>query len=246
MRAVRVGAADLLAGDHDVGDAARIGLVEELAVGDIAAAGALPGILEQGHERQHQQEDDDPQGEIAEVRVHRDRFCPWGSRRRCPSRRPASPRSANLGVPAPLAKGMRRACGATFLLSLTSARAAAAAPGQKRDAPIRPDLDQRAAEASSCSARLPRARSGSSRGHAPRGGRAAPDGCGRPRRRRLRQRRRGAGSPRARAEASRRQASTLPLPAARRASARTAAARAASASSARCARDGSEPPGAPA
>ena len=31
---------------------------------------AVPGILEQRHEREHQQEDDDPQGEIAEVRVH--------------------------------------------------------------------------------------------------------------------------------------------------------------------------------
>ena len=63
-------AADLLAGDHDVEDAAVVGFVEELAIGDVAAAGPVPRILEQRHEREHQQKDDDPQGEIAEVGVH--------------------------------------------------------------------------------------------------------------------------------------------------------------------------------
>jgi hypothetical protein len=34
-------------------------------------ARALAGVLEQGHQREHQQEDDDPQGEISKIRVHR-------------------------------------------------------------------------------------------------------------------------------------------------------------------------------
>ena len=65
--AVRVGAADLRAGDHHVGDAPGIGLAQKLAIGDVAAAAALAWVLEQGHERQHQEEDDDPQGEVAEI-----------------------------------------------------------------------------------------------------------------------------------------------------------------------------------
>ena len=39
--AVRIGAADLRAGNHHVGDAAGIGFAQELAVGDVAAAAAL-------------------------------------------------------------------------------------------------------------------------------------------------------------------------------------------------------------
>ena len=64
---VRIGAADLRAGNHHVGDAAGIGFAQKLAVGNIAATAALAGTLEQGHERQHQQEDDNPQGEVAEI-----------------------------------------------------------------------------------------------------------------------------------------------------------------------------------
>jgi hypothetical protein len=75
---VREGAADLRPGDHHVGDAPRIGLVQELAVGDVAAAAALPGVLEQRHERQDQKEDHHPQGEVAERRIHRIRSAPEG------------------------------------------------------------------------------------------------------------------------------------------------------------------------
>ena len=47
-----------------------IDLVQELAIGDIAAGRALARVLEQRDERQDEQEDDDPKGEIAEVRIH--------------------------------------------------------------------------------------------------------------------------------------------------------------------------------
>ena len=42
-----------------------------LAEGDVGAGGLLRRALEQGHQRQHQQEDDHPQGEVAKVWVHR-------------------------------------------------------------------------------------------------------------------------------------------------------------------------------
>ena len=52
-------------------DLAGIGVVQELAVGDLAAAAPVPRVLEQGDQGQHQQEDDDPQGKVAKIRVHR-------------------------------------------------------------------------------------------------------------------------------------------------------------------------------
>ena len=64
---VGIGAADLGAGDHHAGDAPGIGIAQKLAIGDVAAAAALAWALEKGHERQHQEKDDDPQGEVAEI-----------------------------------------------------------------------------------------------------------------------------------------------------------------------------------
>ena len=69
--AVGVGAVDLRALDDDVAHAALIDLVEELREGDVRATRALAGILEQREQRKQQQDDDHPQGEIAQIRVHR-------------------------------------------------------------------------------------------------------------------------------------------------------------------------------
>ena len=72
------GAADLRAGYHDIGDPPSIGLVQKLAIGDVASAGAMARVLEKRDKRKHQQEDDNPQGKVAEVRIHWIRSAPGG------------------------------------------------------------------------------------------------------------------------------------------------------------------------
>jgi hypothetical protein len=68
--AIGIRAGDLLPGDHDIRDPSVVRVAEELAVGDVAAAAALAGVLEQRDERQDQQENDHPKGEVAKVRIH--------------------------------------------------------------------------------------------------------------------------------------------------------------------------------
>jgi hypothetical protein len=65
-----IDAVDVLAGDRDALHLAELDVAEEFRIRDVRAAGALSGILEDGDERQDQQEDDDPQGEISEIRIH--------------------------------------------------------------------------------------------------------------------------------------------------------------------------------
>ena len=68
--AVGVMAGDFVARDGDVADMALIGLGEQLAEIDFLGRGALAGVLEQHHQRDHQKNDDHPQSEIAEIRIH--------------------------------------------------------------------------------------------------------------------------------------------------------------------------------
>ena len=63
-------AGNLRAGDRDVANVAGVGVGQQLAERDFARRGLLAGALEQGHQRQHEQEDDHPQGEISVIRVH--------------------------------------------------------------------------------------------------------------------------------------------------------------------------------
>ncbi len=71
VAATHIGPGHILPGDHHRLDLAGIGIVQQLAVGNLAAAAPMPRILEQRDEGEHKQEDDDPQGEVAEIRVHR-------------------------------------------------------------------------------------------------------------------------------------------------------------------------------
>ena len=87
-RAVGVGAGDLLAGDDDVADLALVDLGQELRIGDVVAGGALSGVLEQIEERDQDQPDDHPQGEITEIRVHR---VPFDAPPEATAPRPATP-----------------------------------------------------------------------------------------------------------------------------------------------------------
>ena len=63
-------AGNLRARDRDVANVAGVGVGQELAEGDLARRRLLARALEQGHERQNEQEDDHPQGEISIVCVH--------------------------------------------------------------------------------------------------------------------------------------------------------------------------------
>lgn len=67
---IREGAGNLLAGDDDVRHASGLGLVDQLAIGDFIGAGPLARALEQSDERQDQQKDHHPEGEIAKIRIH--------------------------------------------------------------------------------------------------------------------------------------------------------------------------------
>ena len=70
LAAIGQRAVDLRSLDDDVRHPARIHLAEELAVVHLVGRAALPGILEQRHEREHEKEDDHPKGEIPDVRIH--------------------------------------------------------------------------------------------------------------------------------------------------------------------------------
>jgi hypothetical protein len=63
-------AGNLGARDRDVANVAGVSVGQQLAERDFARRGLLAGALKQSHERQHEQEDDHPQGEITVIRVH--------------------------------------------------------------------------------------------------------------------------------------------------------------------------------
>ena len=56
--------------DQDVADAALVDLVQELRERDVLGGGVLAGVLKQREQRKQQQDNDDPQGEIAQIGVH--------------------------------------------------------------------------------------------------------------------------------------------------------------------------------
>jgi hypothetical protein len=60
--------------DYDIADVILINFGEELRERDVLRGGALTGILEKREQRQQQQNDNDPEGKIAQVRVHRSSF----------------------------------------------------------------------------------------------------------------------------------------------------------------------------
>ena len=57
-------------GNCHVLDLALLDLADEAAVADFLDLAALAGILEQGEERKDQHEDDGPEGEGPDVRIH--------------------------------------------------------------------------------------------------------------------------------------------------------------------------------
>jgi hypothetical protein len=68
--AVGVGAMDFLALDDDVADLAGINVIEQLRERDVLRNRALPRVLEYREKRQQQQDDNHPEGEIAQIGIH--------------------------------------------------------------------------------------------------------------------------------------------------------------------------------
>ncbi len=68
--AVGEGPVDLGTLDQHVAHPALIDLGEQLREGNVLRRGTLPRILEQGEQREKQQHDDHPEGEIAQIGVH--------------------------------------------------------------------------------------------------------------------------------------------------------------------------------
>ncbi len=61
---------DFVALNEDVAHTAGIDLGEKLREGDVVADRPLGRVLEQREQRQEQQDDDHPEGEVAQIRVH--------------------------------------------------------------------------------------------------------------------------------------------------------------------------------
>ncbi len=89
--AVGEGAVDFGTLDQDVAYATLIDLVEELREGNVLRRGALARILEQGEQREQQENDDHPEGEIAQIGVHPLSFMTVGGT----AARPSGPHYAN-------------------------------------------------------------------------------------------------------------------------------------------------------
>src|SRR5262245_60804952 len=68
--AVGEGAMNLRSLNHDIADAALIHLIEELREGDVLRGSALTRVLKQGEESKQEQDNDHPQGEIAQIGIH--------------------------------------------------------------------------------------------------------------------------------------------------------------------------------
>ena len=68
--AVGEGAVDVRPLDQDVADLAGVDLAQKLRERDVLRRGALAGILKQREQRKQQQNDDDPESEVAEIGVH--------------------------------------------------------------------------------------------------------------------------------------------------------------------------------
>jgi hypothetical protein len=68
--AVSEGAVNLRPLNHNVADAALVDLIEQLREGDVLRSGALTRILKQGEESKQQQDNNHPQGEIAQIGIH--------------------------------------------------------------------------------------------------------------------------------------------------------------------------------
>src|SRR5262249_48938625 len=82
---------DLRALDQDVADATLLDLIEELRERDFLRLRPLAGILEQREQCQQQEDDYDPKGKIAQIRIHS--TCSL-----CPACPPALPRWAGKSM----------------------------------------------------------------------------------------------------------------------------------------------------
>ena len=56
--------------NEHIADTALIHLIEQLREGDVLRAGALTRILEEREERKQKQDNDHPEGEIAQIGIH--------------------------------------------------------------------------------------------------------------------------------------------------------------------------------
>ena len=100
-RAVGEGAVNVRPLDDDVANVALIDLGQELRERDVLRGRALARVLEEREESQQQQNDNDPEGEVAQIGVHRSSFvaariaalCPWVVSL---GRREGSPRSTAI------------------------------------------------------------------------------------------------------------------------------------------------------
>ena len=112
-RAVGEGAVNLRPLDHHVADVVGVDLGQKLRERDILRGRALTRILEEREQCQQQQDNNDPEGEIAQIGVHRTSFvaariaalCPWVGTGGIPSRNPSRSAGCNLGAAPIDAKG---------------------------------------------------------------------------------------------------------------------------------------------
>ena len=100
--AILVAPGDLVTGDHDTSDATRLRVGEQLAIGDFLSLLTLIRALEERDQGEHEKEDDHPEGEVSEIRVHLDPFVA-GCEKLCGCLR-ARRQACNLGAARPLAK----------------------------------------------------------------------------------------------------------------------------------------------
>ncbi len=67
---IRKMAGDLIAGDGHFAHMARVDLGQQLAEADVLRGRALSRVLEQHHQRHHEQDNDHPQCEVTKIRIH--------------------------------------------------------------------------------------------------------------------------------------------------------------------------------
>src|SRR5262249_2366590 len=81
--AVGEGAVNFRALDQNVANATLIHFIQQLRKGNVLRRGALARILEQGEQRQQQENDDHPKGEVAQIGVHPVSFTAVGRSAAC-------------------------------------------------------------------------------------------------------------------------------------------------------------------
>ena len=67
---LQIMAGDLVAGDRHVANIALVDILQELAEGDLLRLRLAPRVLEQHDQRNDEKKNDDPEGEVPEIRIH--------------------------------------------------------------------------------------------------------------------------------------------------------------------------------